>query len=153
MQGFTERGGWWVAAQGVLLAAVVTGVLMYGSDWGLWSQMAGWTLVAAGGVLGGWGLVSLGPNLTPYPHPLPHAEIVAHGPYRLVRHPIYGGIILGSTGLGVADGNLLVIGLAVGLLALFTGKAAFEERRLVAHDPGYATYRASVRKALIPLIW
>ena len=153
MQGFTERGGWWVVAQAVLLIAVAAGLVALGADWGPWSPVAGWALAVAGGVMAGWGLVSLGPNLTPYPHPLPHAEVVAHGPYRLVRHPIYGGIILGSAGLGIADGNFFVIGLAITLLALFTGKAAFEEWRLLAHDPRYAAYRDSVGKALIPWVW
>lgn len=40
----------------------------------------------------------LGANLTPLPHPKDDACFVASGPYRLVRHPMYGGVILLALG-------------------------------------------------------
>ena len=88
-------------------------------------------------------------HLTPYPTPLHDAALVEHGPYRLVRHPIYGGIVLGAAGVS-ADGNWLGLALVAALGALFWGKSGFEEGRLLAHFPGYADYRDRVRRRLIP---
>jgi protein-S-isoprenylcysteine O-methyltransferase Ste14 len=70
--------------------------------------------------------------------------------YRFVRHPIYGGIVLGAAGLSLADGNATAVALTAGLAALFYGKSGYEERRLIARFPEYLAYRARVRCRLLP---
>jgi protein-S-isoprenylcysteine O-methyltransferase Ste14 len=112
----------------------------------------GAVLAGAGGALAGGGFLALGRQITPYPHPLPDAVVVARGAYRLARHPIYGGIVLGTAGVSLADGNWPGLALAVALLALFWGKSGFEERRLSAHVAGYDDYRRRVRRRLIPWV-
>ena len=145
MGGFTERGGWWVAGQFVLLGLLLALWTSWSGDWG--SVAAG-----AGILLGGWGLLALGGNLTPYPSPKEDATLVERGPYRLVRHPIYGGVVLSAAGLSLADGNAGGLTVTLGLFLLFLGKSEFEEERLLARFPSYDEYRRRVPKRLIPWV-
>jgi protein-S-isoprenylcysteine O-methyltransferase Ste14 len=97
----------------------------------------------------GWGLVSLGPNLTPATEPLPNGALVVHGAYRFVRHPIYLGVTLLLWAVAWWHTGPEV-GFAIGLVALlyFDRKAAVEERWMARRFPGYADYRARVPKIL-----
>jgi protein-S-isoprenylcysteine O-methyltransferase Ste14 len=152
MEGFRAKGGWWVVAQALLLAALTASWLLWGGDWGVAALAAGAVLAGAGAALAGSGLLVLGRHLSPYPTPRHDAALVEHGPYRLARHPIYGGIILGAAGLSVADGNWPGLALSALLAVLFWAKSEFEERRLFAHFPAYAGYRERVRRRLIPWV-
>ena len=63
--------------------------------------MVGLVLMAAGALLLGRALLDLGRNLTPTPRPRSDAELVDGGVYRLVRHPMYGGLLLTALGLSL----------------------------------------------------
>jgi len=152
--GFTARGGWWVVAQGVVLAAALWALVVDAGSlpWPGSVSWVGAAVFAAGAVQSLLGLQHLGANLTPYPAPLSEGRLVALGVYRLVRHPIYGGIVLMV--LGAAMFRLSAWTLLVGLVAgvFFWAKARFEERRLMEHYPGYAAYRSHVTRRLIPWV-
>lgn len=152
MRGFGERGGWWVAGQVALLGAVAAALFTGGEDWGFVWRAAGAALTAAGALQAGLGLVTLGEGLTPFPAPRPDTALVERGVYRLVRHPIYGGLCLGSAGLGLSDGNPAAVVLAVALTAYLWAKSGHEEGRLLSHYSDYAGYRERVTKRLIPWI-
>jgi protein-S-isoprenylcysteine O-methyltransferase Ste14 len=97
-----------------------------------------------------WGARSLGAALTPEPEPLPNASLVESGPYRIVRHPIYAGIVLASAGWTLAWSNwtlALVVGLV--LACFFKAKARVEERWLRARFPGYADYARRARRRIL----
>jgi protein-S-isoprenylcysteine O-methyltransferase Ste14 len=83
-------------------------------------------------------------------HPLPGSQAVEHGAYRVVRHPIYTGVVLLLAGYGLIAGAWWS-GLAAGAIAFVyvDRKAAAEERHLRAIHPGYADYCARVPK-LVP---
>ena len=152
MRRFAAKGGWWVVGQVVVSAAVVALVVVAGQDWGPVARITGSALMAAGAVMVGLGLVTLGENLTPFPAPRSEGALVERGIYRLVRHPIYGGFCSGAAGLGWYDGNLLAITAAVALAVFLWAKAGHEEARLLTHFPDYAAYRSRVRSRLIPWI-
>jgi protein-S-isoprenylcysteine O-methyltransferase Ste14 len=80
-------------------------------------------------------------------------KVVTTGPYRYVRHPMYGGMIfyLFSTPLLLGSWWGLLWGL--GLLGLFALRILVEERTLRAELPGYNEYAERVRYRLIPLVW
>jgi protein-S-isoprenylcysteine O-methyltransferase Ste14 len=145
------RGEGWVAIQGVLLGLVVVagGV---GPAWAGGSRAvlagAGVALMAMGGLLGARGLFDLRDALTALPHPRDGASLVDSGAYRLVRHPIYGGIVVGSAGFGLLMASPLAIAGAIVLLAFFRLKSAREEAWLEARYPGYAAYRDRTRRML-----
>lgn len=117
-----------------------------------WLIAVGVVTVLAGGVLALGGLVSLGRNLTPYPQPVDGGVLVDRGVYAWVRHPIYGGIVLGALGIALAVGSWLAAFVAAGLLAFFWLKATHEELRLVAAYPSYREYQSRVPKVLIPWV-
>ena len=72
-------------------------------------------------------------------------ELVRSGPYALVRHPIYTGLLLAliGTALGVGNGRAL-IGLVL-IVAALLRKVAIEERFMSEQfGDAYARYRAEV---------
>jgi protein-S-isoprenylcysteine O-methyltransferase Ste14 len=87
-------------------------------------------------------------NLTPFPRPLPGAQLVESGAYRLVRHPIYGGLILGALGWGLATASPLALGGALVLLAFFDLKSRREEIWLAEQFADYGSYRARTHRLL-----
>ena len=79
-------------------------------------------------------------------------ELVTSGPYRLVRHPIYSGILVAGVGTAVA---LSWLWLAVVALAgiYFVYSATVEERFLTEQFPdAYRAYKRS-SKMLVPFVF
>jgi protein-S-isoprenylcysteine O-methyltransferase Ste14 len=79
-------------------------------------------------------------------------ELVRSGPYALVRHPIYTGLLLALTGTALMVGKWrALIGLALMVVALLR-KLTIEERFMTEQfGEAYAHYRAEV-PALIPFL-
>jgi protein-S-isoprenylcysteine O-methyltransferase Ste14 len=107
---------------------------------------------AAGGTLAIAGLRHLGASLTPYPKPGAEAELRVHGAYRLVRHPIYGGLLLVCVGWSLLTSpSALVTSIVLGLVVW--GKSMREEAWLLDRYPGYEGYRRQVRRRFLPYVW
>ncbi len=153
-----ERGEWYVVVQIILFALIFAVPLLtsplinWSAPWGLVGQVAGLLLMAAGGVLALAGLATLGRNLTAVPHPKDDANLVVHGAYKIVRHPIYSGIILGAFGWALLMTSVLTLILAAILLLFFDIKTRREEKWLSAKFSDYPTYQQRVRK-LVPFIY
>lgn len=79
--------------------------------------------------------------------------IIRTGPYGIVRHPIYTGLILAFAGTALTRVTLAsLLGIVLIVVGLIV-KIRQEERLLTDHfGAGYEAYRADVR-ALIPYIW
>ncbi|HEY2749380.1 MAG TPA: isoprenylcysteine carboxylmethyltransferase family protein [Polyangia bacterium] len=79
-------------------------------------------------------------------------RIVQTGPYRLARHPIYTGLVVGLAGTVLGRGNLgALIGYAL-FVAGIARKIAVEEKMLGERfGDEYAEYRRKVR-AVIPFV-
>jgi protein-S-isoprenylcysteine O-methyltransferase Ste14 len=77
--------------------------------------------------------------------------VVRRGPYRLVRHPIYTGLIFALLALGVQAGRPVGVAGALLIAAGLWAKARLEERFLGAElgDGDYAAYRR-ITPMLIP---
>ena len=80
-------------------------------------------------------------------------ELIQTGPYRLVRHPIYSGFLLGALGAALGFGELRDF-LAVLLIFLaWKIKSLGEERFMLAQfGLQYSDYMRRV-KGLIPFVW
>ena len=115
-------------------------------------QVAGAAVTTLGILLGLAGLATLGSALTPFPRPLARARLRQTGVYGLVRHPIYGSVIL--AGIGWSMSWLSLPGLAFCVVAafFFDRKSRFEESLLREQYAEYAAYAARVRK-LVPWIY
>ena len=92
----------------VALSGVVTGGALQGRPASL-AVLTGVALMTGGAVLLGKGLLDLGRNLTPVPRPRTDAQLVETGIYSLVRHPIYGGIIVTAFGWALVATSLLTL--------------------------------------------
>lgn len=79
-------------------------------------------------------------------------ELVTSGPYQLVRHPIYSGILIAGLGTAVAlTWAWLIVVVLAGVYFIYS--ATVEERYLAEQFPdAYAAYRRSTRM-LIPFIF
>ena len=136
----------------LVLAAPGFDRFAWGEPWSMASFFAGDVLIISGIVLGVAGVVGLGRNLTPLPHPKADATLVEGGAYSLVRHPIYAGLTFAAVGWGLLWRSPATLALAAGLLVFFDVKSRREERWLVKAFPRYAEYRRRVRK-LIPFVY
>lgn len=151
MRAFIDRGGVWVAVQFVWLAAIVlVGRLDLATFTFSGRQALGWTFIGGAIALGIAASTSLGRNLTPFPKPVTNGSMVEHGPYRIVRHPIYTAVIVGMVGIAIRGGDWVSVALALGLVPFFYAKSSFEERHLASEFPGYGAYQRRVRRRLIP---
>lgn len=112
----------------------------------------GFMLVLAGIALSITARVSLGGNWSGIVTLKQDHELVCRGPYRLVRHPIYTGILTAILGTAIAQGELRSL-LAVALVAAaFVRKIGVEETFLAeAFGDAYDRYRREV-PALIPFV-
>lgn len=149
------RGEGWVAVQFVLIAAIGLAAIA-GPAWGepirSITTIAGFALAIAGLAMALLGLRDLGSNLTPLPYPRDSARLVDTGIYGRVRHPIYGGIIVGAVGWGLATASIVALALAGVLALFFVLKSRREEAWLAARFPEYPAYRQRTR-ALIPFLF
>jgi protein-S-isoprenylcysteine O-methyltransferase Ste14 len=150
---FGSRGEAWVLIQ-VLLFGLFLLTPHLGPAWPAPTmfRIAGATAVLVGIAVLGSSAVSLGKSLTPFPRPLPAAELVTSGAYRFVRHPIYFGLLLAALGIALLTSSPLRLVLTLLLGVFFNCKATREERWLVERYPGYPAYQARVKK-LVPFLY
>lgn len=142
--------GWFVAQLGMFV--VIFAAAGLGPDWGGGARLAalgaGAVLAALGGLLAVWGLADLRENLTPFPRPLSGGHMIESGSYGLVRHPIYGGLVIGAAGWGLATASLAALAATLVLLAFFDLKSRREEAWLADQYDGYDAYRSRTRRML-----
>jgi protein-S-isoprenylcysteine O-methyltransferase Ste14 len=144
-----------VALQTVaLLAAGIAGTL--GRPWPGSARrplaLVGLAIAAGGGVLAGAGIRHLGDALTAFPKPSGRGSMRDRGAYGLVRHPIYGGILLVSLGWSLLTSPVALVP-AAALAAIFDGKRRREEAWLAERHEAYADYARRVRRRFVPYVW
>jgi protein-S-isoprenylcysteine O-methyltransferase Ste14 len=129
-----------VFAQFVLIAALV--LLPAGSAWTVpaWVEQACRLAAWVGIVVMIIGATGLGRGLTALPLPNGRAQLRTGGLYRIVRHPIYTGLLLFAVASTVPSGNVLTAVTCALLMVLLNVKARWEERRLVQRFPDYRGY-------------
>jgi len=79
--------------------------------------------------------------------------VVATGPYRVVRHPMYTGAVLGALATPVALGSYWAEVFFVPIVALLVMRVLGEERFLRERLPGYIEYTGKTRSRLVPGAW
>jgi protein-S-isoprenylcysteine O-methyltransferase Ste14 len=100
-----------------------------------------------------WARFYLGSNWSGKPTIKEGHTLIRSGPYAVVRHPIYGGILVGLLGTAIAQGKLgSLIGTVLVLIA-FKVKSRLEETFMTEQfGAEYLNYKEQV-KGLIPFIW
>jgi protein-S-isoprenylcysteine O-methyltransferase Ste14 len=123
----------------------------YGSNTDPWRDAVGLALFALGLGFAVWARVQLGRNWGRPMSQKEEPELVTSGPYRLVRHPIYSGILLAGIGTAVALSWLWLVGFALTGI-YFVYAATVEERYMAERFPDeYPPYRRSTRM-LVPYV-
>lgn len=138
---FAGRGGLWVLIQSALMLAVIVSGVMYPGDW-QWTgvSVVGLVLFGVGGYFGIAGVRVLGRNRTPFPRPRVDSELIQHGIYARVRHPLYSSVMFASLGWALIWQSVASFLTALVLCPFFHAKARREEQWLRRKFPGYADY-------------
>ena len=131
------------------LPAVLTIRLMPWAEWEFW---VGAALAAAGLLFTAWARIHLGRNWSGIVTVKHDHELITSGPYALVRHPIYTGLLLAFIGSAFARGEWRgVLAVHIVLLALWR-KLKLEERWMREQfGAQYDAYGQRVA-ALIPFV-
>jgi protein-S-isoprenylcysteine O-methyltransferase Ste14 len=138
----------WVSGQ-IPLIGLVAVAAIFGPHWParLVLAIVGVAVAALGGLTMLWAGRTLGSSLTPYPSP--RGKHLERGPYRFVRHPMYGGGVVLAVGVALAS-SPVALAPALALVPFFLFKARYEERLLGEFDPGYREYLIRVRERFFP---
>ncbi len=147
-----KRGELWFVIQFILFCAMILAPFIQHSDWPLLVRALGVVTLACGAIIGVLGYRTLAGSHSPWATPGEAAHLVTTGIYRVIRHPIYAGWILGALGLEVAAASLLGVGVAAAVFVFYDLRSRYEERRLVETHPDYAAYQRSVKR-FIPRIY
>jgi protein-S-isoprenylcysteine O-methyltransferase Ste14 len=111
----------------VALAAAGAFLAWAGSAFAVWAKFT----------LGRWFSASFGVK--------PGHELVTRGPYGIVRHPMYTGLLLTGAGLGVAYDSAITLGVALVFVVPFMLHALIEEQLFARHfGDAWVAYRARV---------
>lgn len=130
--------------QGLLAWAAMQVVLV--PAWTLWTAVAGIGL-------GAWALSANRPgNFNFRPEPREGAQLITHGPYRLIRHPMYLALLLMSTALGGIIDSFHGWMLSLTLLGALMIKASFEDRWMSEAHPDFPAYMARTR-GFVPFLY
>lgn len=153
--------GWdlaWNVAYWPLMASIAAvGGLQHGTggrSLPAWAWPAGLIVVASGFVFSAW---AMGTN--PYFEATVRIQADADhqvfegGPYRLVRHPGYLGLVLWALGTPLLLRSAWSIGAALAAAAWIVLRTALEDATLRRELPGYDDYTRRTRYRLVPGIW
>jgi protein-S-isoprenylcysteine O-methyltransferase len=115
--------------------------------------LAGLGLAICGAGLSIWARLILGENWSNFPSLKQNHALIVTGPYRLVRHPIYTGLLIALLGsalqYGLIRSFLAVLSCAVGLYL----KVSVEEEFMVQRfGEAYLRYRRDV-STLVPFVF
>ena len=138
----------------VLIIAQAAPALWWGLVQGMWpAPVPQLTVVllglGLGTALGFWALWANRPgNFNIRPDPRAGAQLVEHGPYRWLRHPMYTALMVACAGLVAMSASFWAGAAWIGLMVVLVRKAAVEEALMVQHHPSYATYAARTRRFL-----
>jgi protein-S-isoprenylcysteine O-methyltransferase Ste14 len=117
-----------------------------------WREALGLVLFGLGLAFAIWARVHIGRNWGTPMTQKREPELVTSGPYRLVRHPIYSGILLAGFGTGLALSWFWLIVLVLPVI-YFVYAATVEERYLTTQFPeAYPEYKRH-SKMLVPYVF
>lgn len=102
-------------------------------------------LIAIGLLWSVWSLRALDRSLSLIPQA---RQLVDHGPYAVVRHPLYLGEVVAMLGVAIALGGALPVVVVAVLLGLQCYRAVQEEALLCSALPGYDEYRSRTARVV-----
>jgi len=150
----------WSGARSIRLVISVVAIIViragvfrgHGLNTDPWRAAVGLVLFALGLGFAIWARVNIGANWGTPMTEKDDPELVTTGAYRLVRHPIYSGILLAGVGTAFALSWLWLIAVALAGW-YFVYSATAEERYMTQRFPDtYPAYRRT-SKMLVPFVF
>ena len=145
---------WMIAGSvaGLVVAFVVAGdPRLPGPGW--LPVAAGLALMVAGMALRAWSVHTLGRFFTVTVDLADDQRVVDSGPYSVLRHPSYTGMLVVYLGIGAAlDSWIGLLAAPIPLLLAILRRVRHEERTLRVGLPAYAAYAARTKR-LVPFVW
>ena len=134
-----------------LAAAVAPGAQIPGYEVAL---VVGVVLAWLGLLLRWWSFRTLGPYFTLVLKTSPEQAVVDRGPYRVLRHPSYTGLLMTVLGCALMVGNWVgLLACSAMVVAAMVYRIRIEERALVgALGETYLDF-ATTRARLLPFVW
>lgn len=80
-------------------------------------------------------------------------KVISTGPYALIRHPMYAGVLVMVTGVPLALGSLWGLAVLALITPILIWRILDEEKLLKSDLPGYVDYAQKVRYRLVPYLW
>jgi len=80
-------------------------------------------------------------------------QVISSGPYGIVRHPGYAGLILVPPFSGLALGSWIAVAVGLVMSVLVVRRVLFEDSFLRKYLEGYTAYAQRVPHRLIPGVW
>ena len=96
-------------------------------------RWAGGFVFVLGNLMFVWVHRSLGRNWSGALEVREDHRLITHGPYRLIRHPMYGSMFLVAAGMGVLAANWLAWSYFCALLILYIVRRKSEEKMMLDH--------------------
>jgi protein-S-isoprenylcysteine O-methyltransferase Ste14 len=144
---------------GVLEVGTVGAWLLVRGRWQFLPQpdtmvaLAGAVLALTGALFAAWAKARLGRHFSPQLGVQHDHELVTTGPYAVVRHPIYLGLLDFIIGSALFFNDVALLGVALLFVLYFTAQSRIEERMFERHfGPAWLAYREST-PALFPRIF
>lgn len=144
---------------GASIPLFVIGFILCGLD-----QRFGWSLVPTALVLGAdlvvfaaYGLIFLVFRTNSYASRVVEVsaeqKVISTGPYAIVRHPMYVGVLLLYLATPIALASYWALIPFVLFIGILIARIRNEEKELLEKLPGYKEYCAQVKYRLLPFLW
>jgi protein-S-isoprenylcysteine O-methyltransferase Ste14 len=113
---------------------------------------AGIGILVAGVAFRWWAIHTLGRFYSHFVREQDEHKIVQSGPYRLIRHPAYTGMLVANTGFVLCFFNWVALGLLLAFFLPAVMRRIVVEERMLFEIEGYPEF-AKKRWRLLPPIW
>jgi protein-S-isoprenylcysteine O-methyltransferase Ste14 len=118
-----------------------------------WVAWLGLAVTIGGCAFAVWARATLGSNWSSLVTVKQDHELILRGPYAVVRHPIYSGLLLALTGTAIAVGEVRAfVGLGLAFIGFLLKSAAEEKFMREEFSTEYARYSQRVKR-LIPFVY
>ena len=146
-----------IVTLGPLVQIIVAG-LDFRNDWSpafaSWVEWLGAALMLLGYWFAGWAMVTNAFYSSAVRLQTDRGQhVVTDGPYRIVRHPSYLGLLIGSLGTALVLSSVWSLIPAVAVLIVLIMRTSLEDSTLHDELPGYRDYAQTTRYRLLPGVW